>query len=94
MPLTTEELMLEILKEVREDQKAHSTILIEVQKDVARNTDDLEVHILGVNQNRTRIEELEKPFTYMHHTKRIILTLGGLFGAVYAMIKLVEYFKG
>lgn len=82
-------MIVELLKEVREDQKTHSTILIEVQKDVARNTDDLEKHIEGVVQNRKRIVELEKPAQALNFFKKVFLYVGGIAGATLTVMKLI-----
>ena len=51
------DLIVDLLQEVREDQKTHSEILSGLQQDVAINTQDLTEHKEGVIQNRTRIEK-------------------------------------
>lgn len=43
--------------------------------------------------NKARIEELEKPYTFLSNTKKIVLTLGAISGAIYTIIKFIEYFK-
>lgn len=91
MPNKEDDLIIVLLKEVREDQKDHSTILVELQKDVSRNTDDLEVHIEGVMQNRGRIERLEEPSKAFKILKKYILGLGAIAGSVLAIMKFLNY---
>ena len=88
-----DDLIVDLLQEVREDQKTHSTILIDLQQKVSKNTVDLTEHKEGVRQNRKRIEVLESPFVYLSKTKTILLTIGSLAGVIFAIIKLIDYFK-
>ena len=87
-----EDLIVDLLQEVREDQKAHSTILIELQHDVSINTSDLTEHKLGVQQNRKRIEKLEEPAVAFSFIKKAIIGLGAVAGAVYGILKLINAF--
>lgn len=86
-----DDIIVDLLGEVRDEQKAHSTILIELQHDVSRNTDDLEKHIEGVVQNRKRIVELEKPGQAFSLIKKYIIGLGAIAGAIYAILKVTDY---
>jgi hypothetical protein len=79
------------LQEVREDQKAHSTILIEMQQDVAKNTVDLTEHKEGVVQNRERIEKLEEPGKAFKLLKKYLLGAGAIAGSIYAVLRILGY---
>ena len=85
-----DDLIVDLLQEVREDQKAHSTILIELQRDVEVNTKDLTEHKEGVQQNRKRIEELEKPGKALKFIKNLALKAGALAAASLAILKLLD----
>ena len=73
-----EDMIVDLLKEVRDDQKEHSKVLIVVQKDVEQNTKDLAKHIEGVQQNRKRIEVLEKPHIVISGVKTFVLGLAAI----------------
>ena len=95
-----DDLIVDLLQEVREDQRAHSTILIKLQQDVAVNTTDLTDHKEGVvlnrgeiKEHRERLQSLETPYTFLSNTKYIILTIGGISGSIYAIAKAIEYFS-
>lgn len=87
-----DDLILDLLKEVREDQKSHSIILVEVQKDVAKNTEDLADHIEGVKQNRARIEKLEEPKKAFGVFKKYLIGAGGIAAAIIGIIKLINLY--
>ena len=91
MPDKKDDLIVDLLQEVREDQKAHSTILIELQQDVAKNTVDLTEHKEGVVQNRTRIENLEEPGKAFKLLKKYLLGFGAVAGSVIAILKFLDY---
>ena len=86
-----DDLVIDLLQEVREDQKAQTTILIELQKDVSKNTEDLTEHKEGVIQNRVRIEKLEEPRIVFKVLKKYTLGVGGIAGAVLVTLKLLNY---
>ena len=91
MPDKKDDLIVDLLQEVREDQKAHSTILVELQQDVAKNTVDLTEHKEGVVQNRTRIEKLEEPGKAFKLLKKYLLGFGAVAGSVIAILKFLDY---
>ena len=90
MPNKKDDLVVTLLNEVREDQKVHSTILIELQQDVATNTKDLTEHKEGVIQNRKRIEVLEEPGKVFGVVKKYLLGAGAIAGSVYGIYRLVN----
>ena len=104
MGKTDKDLIVSLLNEVRNDQKSHSKILITLKTDVKRNTDDLVEHMAQTRAVRSltvthrkeaddRLKRLERPFVFLSSIKKIILTAGALFGSVYGIIRLVDYFK-
>lgn len=86
-----DDLIVELLKEVREEQRTHSTILIELQNDVAINTKDLTEHKEGVIQNRKRIEKLEQPAIALGLIKKTILGLGAVSASLLGILKFLNY---
>ena len=84
-----EDLIVDLLQEVREDQKVHSTILSDLKNNVATNTSDLAAHIEGVRQNRKRIVELEKPYVVITYIKKLFLGIGALVGVSLGIIKFI-----
>jgi len=93
------EIILDMLKEVRSDQKAtneklneHSIILTKLGSDVSKNTEDLEEHILGVKNAQKRLELLEKPHMVRNYIFKVLLGSGGLSGSSYGVYKLWELF--
>ena len=91
MPNKKDDLIVDLLQEVREDQKAHSTILVELQQDVAKNTVDLTEHKEGVIQNRKRIEKLEEPAKAFKILKKYLLGFGAGAGSILAVLKFLDY---
>ncbi len=91
MPKKDDDLIVDLLKEVREDQKAHSTILIELQQDVAKNTVDLTEHKEGVVQCRVRLDKLEEPRIAFKLLKKYILGAGAIAGSIYAILKILGH---
>jgi hypothetical protein len=78
--MSDNKLVIDLLKEVREDQKKttevlyeHSTMLHDLGSDVKKNTEDLANHIEGVVQNRTRIEALEKEEEFKARLKAYVI---------------------
>ena len=97
-----DELMLELLKEVRSDQKEHSNILIKMQVDVKKNKDDLEEHMAQTRAVRelvlvhkeefdARIEKLEEPRKAFSLLKKYIIGLGAVATAALAILKFFDY---
>ena len=86
-----DDLIIVLLKEVREDQKDHSIILVELQNDVSRNTNDLETHIEGVMQNRSRIEKLEEPGKAFKILKKYLMGIAAITGSILAIMKFKDY---
>ena len=86
-----DKLIVSLLKEVREDQKEHSSILVDLQQDVSKNTADLTEHKEGVVQNRKRIEKLEEPGNAIKLLKKYLLGVGAVAGAVIAILKFLDY---
>ena len=91
MPDKRDDLIVDLLQEVREDQKAHSTILIELHQDVSKNTVDLAEHKEGVIQNRKRIEKLEEPAIAFKLLKKYLLGFGAVAGSAIAILKFLDY---
>ena len=85
------DLALVLLKEVRDEQKTHSKILVKMQRDVCINTVDLTEHKLGVQQNRKRIEMLEEPSVAFSVIKKYIIGLGAIAAAVLAIYETIEH---
>lgn len=86
------DLVVELLKEVREEQRVQSDILIELQREVAVNTKDLTEHKEGVIQNRSRIEKLEEPAVALRIIKKYLLGMGAIAAAIAGILKLFDYF--
>jgi len=82
-----EDLVVDLLQEVRQDQKEHSVILIELKNDVSVNTKDLAEHIEGVTQNRARIVKLEEPRKAFGVIKEGLLIIGSIAAAFLAVLK-------
>ena len=82
-----DDLIVDLLQEVREDQKAHSSILIDLKQEVSINTIDLTEHKEGVIQNRARIVKLEEPAKAFNLLKKYILGVGAIAGSILAVLK-------
>lgn len=98
--MSKDDLITQLLKEVRDDQKTHSGILVDLQTNVAKNTEDLADHIEGVKQNRKHIQhideriiKLEEPRKLLKFFSTLVLKLAGLVGAIYGIVKAVKYFN-
>ena len=91
MPNKRDDLIVDLLQEVREDQKTHSGILSELQQDVAINTKDLTEHKEGVIQNRARIVELEKPREAFKLLKKYVIGVGSIAAALLGILKFFDY---
>ena len=91
-----EDVVLKKLDKIQEDVTDVKVTQAEHGKDIARNTDDLEKHIEGVVQNRTRIVALEDktgPITVKQLLKRIVIVAGGIgtiVGTIYGIVKLLD----
>jgi len=86
-----DDLIVDLLQEVREDQKAHSTILIELQQDVATNTKDLTEHKKGVQQCQIRLDKLEEPGKVFKFLKKYLLGTGAVVGSILVILKFLNY---
>lgn len=67
---------------------------IEMSHDVRRNADDLELHMKRTELNEKRITAMEERLTIEHLLKLIVVVAGGIgsiVGAVYGVIKLIDY---
>ncbi len=91
MPTSKGELVLELIREVRDKQDMQTVMLTEMKKDIAQNTEDLADHIEGVMQNRVRIEKLEQPRIFIKTLTTIVLKVGGLAGAIFTILKVSGY---
>lgn len=91
MPDRKDDLIVNLLQEVREDQKSHSSILNDLQQDVAVNTKDLTEHKEGVIQNRKRIEKLEEPGKAFKLLKKYLIGFGAVAGSILAVLKFLDY---
>lgn len=85
------DLIVDLLKEVRDEQKEHSRMLTTTQIDIAEVKVDLAKHIEGVVQNRKRIEALEEPRKAFAVLKSYVLGTGAIAGAILGLIKLSKY---
>lgn len=90
MPSKKDDLIVDLLQEVREDQKAHSTILIDLKQDVATNTVDLAEHKEGVIQNRARIVKLEEPRIAFKLLKKYLVGASAVAGSVLVILKFLD----
>lgn len=62
--------------------------------DVARNTDSLDWHIKRTDLNEQRLKIIEERHSIGYLLKLVVVALGGLgtiAGAVYSVIKLIDY---
>ena len=91
MPNKKDDLIVDLLQEVREDQKSHSTILIELQQDVAKNTVDLTEHKEGVRQCQVRLDKLEEPHVAFKLLKKYLLGVGAVAGSILVILKFLDY---
>ena len=85
-----DDLIVDLLQEVREDQKTHSTILTDLQRDVAVNTVDLTEHKEGVIQNRARIVRLEEPGNAFKLLKKYLLGASAIAGSLLVIFKFLD----
>lgn len=97
-----EQLIIDLLKEARKEQKEHSNILTQMQIDVELNRKDLEEHMeqtravkdlaLTVREEaNTRIEKIEEKLTVSYLLKLIVTVASGISvvaGAIYAVSRL------
>lgn len=102
-------LVLDLLKEVREDQRiTHETLskmdikLVKIESNVDKNTEDLAEHIEGVLQNRERLEKLEDSFRDIKSEERgrgkalknAGIVAGVLAGIASVVYNVINFFKG
>ena len=94
-------IIVDLLRELREESKdtrevlnKHTVILSIMQKDVCKNTEDLEEHILGVRQAGKRLDILEKPGMVKNYLFKVLIGSGSLSGSTYGIYKLWEIFFG
>ena len=92
MESKNKDLIVSLLHEVRDEQKTHSTILIELQHDVSINTADLTEHKEGVIGNRARIAKLEEPAKAFGIIKKYVIGLGAIAGSIYGILRFLELF--
>jgi hypothetical protein len=97
--MTNGEIILDLLREVREEQRKQSDILNEVRRDVEINTNDLADHIEGVRLNREeikehreRLEELEQPKKIIKYIKGLIVGAATISGSVITLLKVLDKF--
>lgn len=93
------EIIIELLKEVREEQKDQSKSLTKLEVDVARNADDLKDHMRRTDileglhlSNQTRIETLEEPTKVRKYIIKRVLIIGSIAGAIVAIAKAFNVF--
>ena len=86
-----DDLIVDLLQEVREDQKAHSIILVKLHQNVSKNTVDLTEHKEGVMQNRKRIEKLEEPAIAFKLLRKYLLGAGAVAGSVLAILRFLGH---
>lgn len=79
-----DDLIVDLLKEVREEQKTHSTILTEVQIDLAE-------HKEGVEQCRARLDTLEEPRKAFKLLKKYLIGAGAIAASALAILKFLGH---
>lgn len=100
----SDKLIIDLLNEVREDQKTHSVILIDLQRDVSTNTKGLDSHMeqtqaikqLVIDNKKEadiRLEKLEEPRKIFGILKKYLIGSAAIVGSAYGIAKAFEYFK-
>ena len=99
-----EDLILNLLKETRKDQKTTTKDISEMKIDVALNRQDLEEHMeqtravkqlaLDIRtESNNRVDNIEKKLTATHLLKLIVTVASGIgviSGAIYGVIRLAQ----
>lgn len=75
------------LDKIVESQVDLKVNIAEIKKDVGRNTEDLEKHIEGVEQNRHRIGKLEEPRKVIKGVAKFTIWLAGFATAAGVLYK-------
>lgn len=99
----TEDIMLDLLKEVRDEQKHHTHILIKMEVDVEQNKEGLQEHMAQTRvvksmvvdnkkESDARLESLEKPSIVAGELKKYFFGLGAAAGVLATVMKAVGYF--
>jgi len=83
------EIIISLLKEVRDEQKDMSRIQVDMGKDLKDHMKRCD--LLEVQNNKTveRVEILEEPHKLFKYAKKILLGLGGIAGASMLITKWV-----
>ena len=100
--MSNDKIVLALLKEVRDDQKGHTIVLVKMKSDICRNADDLKTHMeqtksvkeLVLNHQEewdARLAKVESPFKFIYSINSFILKIGALAGAVYVIAKALSY---
>lgn len=101
-------IIFDLLKEVREEQKeqskelaSQSKCLIKMEASIERNTDDLKNHIKRTEQNEQmielnikRIEKLEEPERIKNWIKNKYLFIGSFIATLLSITALISKIKG
>lgn len=88
-----DEILLDLLREVRNEQRGQTVLLTEMRKDISKNTEDLTEHKEGVIQNRKRIEKLEIPFVFTKRVASVTAWITGAAGTIYGIFEIISRFK-
>lgn len=93
------EIILDLLKEVRMEQKDHSKSLNNMEKDICRNADDLKDHMKRTDileklhkDNQDRIRVLEKPSIARMYIVKSFLVIGSVASAIIVIAKVIGLF--
>lgn len=89
MPSKKDDLIVDLLQEVREDQRSHSQILTDLQINVGINTKVLAEHQKVSAGNSKRISELEEPRIAFKVLKKYLIGVSSIAAAIFAISKYI-----
>ena len=84
-------LIIDLLQEVREEQKTQSVILTEVQIDLAEHKEGVILNREEIKEHRTRLRSLEEPREAFKLLRKYLIGLGGMAAAVLGILKFLNY---
>ena len=97
--MSDNKIMLDLLKEVRDEQKEQGKSLVQMQTDTARNADSLEEHMRRTDalellhkDNEERIEALEVPGQTRAQIIKWVKIVGIIAGTIVAVTKIAGLF--
>ena len=98
----SDDIIVELLKELRSESQEQTKALTEVRVDVRQNKEDLQEHMAQTRAVKslveahkeewhTRLNKLEEPGVAWKYIKKVIIGLGTVAGATYAILRLLGY---